>query len=141
MRLLASGEYGRAASGDDATTRDARLLVARDRDTFLATWRSNVNDDNPPELDFSREVAVFLLLGRHSSGGYAVEPLSADVEGDTLHVDARMTAPSKRAIVSMAFTAPYAVIAVPKGSFRRVDWRNEQRVLVREESSPAEARQ
>jgi hypothetical protein len=137
MRVVASGQYGKGASAEDAQRARPRLVVARDQVAYARAWSEQINDETPPAIDFSREVAVFLLLGRHSTGGHSVTPVRVAREGDALVVDATIAGPSKRAIVSMALTAPYSVIAVPRGDFRKVSWRNGEVAVASEDDAAA----
>lgn len=58
------------------------------------------------------EVYVAVLWGEKNTGGYAVEIEDARVEGERVFVSVARSSPPEGAIVSQAFTYPYAVAAL-----------------------------
>lgn len=131
VRVLDTGSYGAAATGDTGGRRAPFVLVARDVEEFARLWGEHVGNKQLPAVDFSRERAVFLLMGPQSTGGYSIELHDAERDGDRLRIDATVHHPSSDSIVTQAFTAPYAVIAVRDRGFRSVEWMNERRLLAR----------
>ena len=81
----------------------------------------------PPPVDFTEESVLTATMGRRSTGGYAIEFVRIHHEGDTLVATLHMTAPGPEDMVTMALTAPYTIIAIPKheGPIRFVE--NERR--------------
>jgi len=59
-----------------------------------------------------KESTIRLDLGMRPTGGWSIEPLSVSAEGGVVTVTAKVNAPPGGSIVTQAFTAPFAVIAV-----------------------------
>jgi len=114
LRTVNSGSYS------EATQRAA--VAAFDDETFRKTWTTMIGGSEMPSIDFSREAVVFLFAGTRNTGGYAVEPRSVSVEGETLIVDAGVKGPPRDAMVTQVITSPYAVIAVDSRNFKDVRW-------------------
>lgn len=133
FRLLEKGGNGRAAQTDDPSVgrRAPRVLHASDEASYRALWKEHVGNGPAPAVDFAAESVVFLLMGVQSTGGYSVEPTAAAREGDSVVIDATVKQPGRGGIVTMAITAPYAVVAVPGKIRGDVDWRSEGRLLAR----------
>lgn len=124
FRVVESGEYGTAANSTAGQSGgEAIIEVARDAVTYEKLWQKHVGSDARPAIDFSRETALFLLLGMQSSGGYRVSPSAVTVQAGTATVDAEIRGPGSRSIVAMVITAPFAVIAVSERDVTRAIWR------------------
>lgn len=123
-RVLATGSYARAASENPTDPIGPSVIaVAADDATYRATWERLIGGgQTPPPVDFSRESVVFLLLGTRSSGGYAIEPGTAEVAGDTATVTANVKTPERGTIATMAFTAPFAVVAIDRPGIGSAEW-------------------
>lgn len=123
LRVLASGAYGASAQRSvDAQTPDAALEIARDERSYVDAWSRIVGSGTPPAVDFEKEAVVFLSLGVRSTGGWSVAPKSVTVEGDSARIEAHVMKPDGRTITTMAFTAPFSVVAVSNRSFTRAQW-------------------
>ena len=94
-------------------------------EAYQNVWKQMIGETPAPEVDFSREAVVFIIAGQRPTGGYKVDVKSVAREGDTLVVDAPVTAPSPDMMVTQAFTSPFAVVAVDKTDVSRVRWKNE----------------
>jgi len=130
--VLRRGSDGRAASGDVTAGRRAPFVeVATGDDGYRRLWDEHINDSTPPPVDFSRSLVVFLILPPQPTGGYSIDPVSYEVDGSTLRIEANLRRPGKGSIVTQAFTAPYAVFAIPHRGIEQVDWINEGRLLAR----------
>lgn len=114
VRPVASGSYA------TATATDALLVL--DAKTYAARWQELVGRGDAPAVDFANEAAVFLLAGSKPTGGYAIDVRGATLAGDTLVVDAIVKSPPADAIVTQAFTSPFAVIAVDRKNVAHVRW-------------------
>ena len=68
----------------------------------------------PPEVDFSKETVLIATLGMRSTGGYAVEFADVKTEGEMVVAKLKTKSPGPDDMVTMALTAPYAIIAIPK---------------------------
>lgn len=137
FRLVRSGSYAAAASATPGTGSEASIAVAATPERYRQLWREHVDPvSTPPPVDFSRESAVILLLGQRSTGGWGIEPESVTVSGDAAEVRARIVRPEPGGIVTMAFSAPFAVIAVDSPRLRgAVLLDGEGEVVARSESS------
>jgi hypothetical protein len=100
----------------------AQAILASDEAAYRRLWTSVIGGGEAPSADFASESVVFLLAGPRPTGGWTVEARGASVEGETLVVDAAVQAPSPDAIVTQAFTSPYAVVAVKTKSVKDVRW-------------------
>lgn len=122
-RVLRTGAYAAAANAEPGTARAARVFVARSHDAYAALWREHIGDAPLPPVDFARETAVFLLLGQRSTGGWSVaEPGALAVRGSEVEVTAAIGRPAPGGIATMAFSAPFAVIAVGAPGLERAVW-------------------
>ena len=122
-RVLETGTYAEAASAEAGTNREASVLVASSDEEYRELWRNQISAGSaPPAVDFSRESVVFLLLGQRSSGGWSVEPKGVAVKGDEVEVVAPVSKPEPGGVVTMAFSAPFAVIAVERPGLADATW-------------------
>lgn len=135
VRVIEAGQYGQAASGD-RRRRAPYVLIARDADELRRLWREHVGEKRMPSIDFNSERVIFLLLGPRPTGGYAIDFVDAKREGESLRIEANLREPAEGSIVTQAFTAPYAVIAVRDLGFRSVEWINHERLLARADMEP-----
>jgi len=114
IRTLANDTYAAA------TEKSAQF--ARDEATYDRLWSTLVGNGTPPPVDFTTESVVFVMAGQKRSGGYSVIVNGVALDGQTLTVDATVKSPPPNAIVSMALTSPYAVVAVKNRTFTTVFW-------------------
>lgn len=124
LRVLSQGAYGNAAGGDlsGSAARQAIVEIATTPETYRLLWGRHVGGGTPPAVDFASESVVFLFLGMRPTGGYAVEPQEASVEGGVARVKASVRSPGPGEIVTMAFTAPYAVVAISSPRIEVAEW-------------------
>ncbi|HSN67827.1 MAG TPA: protease complex subunit PrcB family protein [Thermoanaerobaculia bacterium] len=123
FRILHSGAYGVAASAEPGTAREARVAVASTENEYETLWRAHVGDAPRPAVDFARESAIFLLLGQRTTGGWSVAPESVTIRGDAADVTAAIGRPEPGGVTTMAFSAPYAVIAVSRPGLDGATWK------------------
>jgi hypothetical protein len=114
MRALAANSYAAA------TEKSAQF--ARDAAAYQRLWDQLIGSGTPPAVDFTTESVVFVMAGQKRSGGYSVTVNGVALDGDSLLIDATVQSPPPNAIVSMALTSPYAVVAVKNGTFESVLW-------------------
>lgn len=92
-------------------------LVIRDYDAFERVWKELYEGRNPvpemPVIDFESEMVVAAFLGKKPHGGYTVE-ISDMVLSDKLGVKVISTKPGDDCMLTMAITAPYHLVKVPK---------------------------
>lgn len=118
MELRTISKSANAAAKPD----QPQATAALDDAEYQRLWTTMIGTGTAPAVDFATESVVFLLAGSKPTGGWTVEPQRATVEGETLVVEAAIHAPPPDAMVTQAFTSPYAVIAVKTRSFKDVRW-------------------
>jgi hypothetical protein len=112
FRVIDKGAYG--ADAVKAETSKPSIAVAADSGAYERLFASVVGRPGAPKVDFAKESAVFLMLGTRPTGGWSIEPLEAAEEGGVTTIKTKVNAPSGGSIVTMAFTAPYAIVAVDR---------------------------
>jgi len=83
------------------------------RDLWFAMTANRIEPPDPPEVDFSRETVVVLILGERPTGGYAVTIAAVVERRDEVEVVIDVITPEADAIVTQALTTPYYVAAIP----------------------------
>lgn len=127
-RILASGEYGSAATeGEPPPQKDPILAVARTQDEYRELWAEHIGEKEPPPAEFTEESVVFLLSGSQPSGGYSIDPRDVHRVGEELQVQAELKQPAgsrrpDRTFTTTAITAPYVVVAVNDREFSQISW-------------------
>lgn len=121
FRVLKEGSYGSQASDENASS-TASISIARNELAFRAMWNEFAANEPPPTVDFSVESVAVLSLGRRSSGGYSIEPQDAAMHDGVLRITAPVRTPGRGSIVTMAFTSPYAIVAVRARDFNSAEW-------------------
>jgi len=114
-RTLASG-------GSPGAAGTRQLTLAATPDAYQSLWSAIVGAGDPPPIDFSRETALFIVAGRRPTGGYAIAVKRLEREGDTLVVDAPVTAPPSGSMNIQVLTSPFAVVAIEKSGVTRTRW-------------------
>lgn len=108
--------------GSDDESRMASISVVRSEAAFLSLWSQHAGNEPRPDVDFAVESVVLLQLGQRSTGGYSIEPQEVNERDGTLRVIAPVNSPGKGTIVTMAFTSPYAFVAVRSRDFHEAEW-------------------
>ena len=126
LRVLGKGSYGREGTDQPA------VFIATSDAEFGDLWRRYIRD-TPPLVDFSRESAVFLLLGNRSTGGYSIDPQAVGIVEKEVRIEAPVTSPGRESIVTMALTAPFAVVAVPRSGVVTAVWMDGEKIISRGE--------
>lgn len=96
--------------------------VATDAEHYAALWARFVARPDAPRVDFTKESVVFLSLGTRRTGGYALEPKQVASDGDTVVITVNVTTPPPGGMVTMAFSSPYAVVAVDRPNVKAARW-------------------
>lgn len=129
-RILSEGGSSRLASGNPGP-QPARLEIARTGEEYERLWARYIGEQERPPVAFDEESVLFLLGGVQSTGGYEVDADDISVEGDRLIVDASVKGPPPGSMVSQAFSAPWAVVAVNKRDFVEAQWVDQGRMVAR----------
>lgn len=116
MRSLTNGSY---AAAQPEQPQAIQIVAAGD---YARIWDETIGSGERPQIDFATESVVILLAGSKPTGGYSVEPRSVRLDGRVLVVDAVVQSPPSGAIVTQAFTSPFAVIAVKTKALDSVRW-------------------
>lgn len=128
--MLEQGSYARAASAEAGSATAARAAVASSDGEYRRLWRELIAQSDPPAIDFSAESVVFLLLGQKSTGGWGIEVEAVETSGTEAAVRSNIVRPEPGGIVTMAFTAPFAVVAVREPGLRSARWVDENGSVV-----------
>src|SRR5690242_17957013 len=84
--------------------------VIRDQNAWFSAWGSllppNASVNTPPAVDFSKEMLIFVALGRRPSGGYAISVDSAKMTSSGITIWIGTVSPGSRCNVTAALTAP-----------------------------------
>ena len=78
-----------------------------------------------------KESVIRLELGTRPTGGWSIEPLEVSGDAKLVTVRTKINAPAAGGIVTMALTAPYAVIAVD-ADVTAVRWVDESGTVIAE---------
>ena len=119
-----SGTY----SAQDAASR----VVVRDTEGWKQLWRTMHGRRSPmpevPQVDFRKHMAIGVFMGTKPSGGYSVS-ITRVVQNEKTVVSVREQSPGPGEMVTMALTAPYHVVVVPRSEkpIEFVDDRDKQR--------------
>lgn len=123
FRVLETGSYASAANATPGTQTEASVHLASSDAEYRELWRRHISGEMaPPAVDFARETVVFLLVGQRSSGGWSVEPEAVSVDGELVEVTAPVARPEPGGMVTMAFSAPFAVVAIERPSLTAAVW-------------------
>ena len=113
-----------AGSGANAVypgVREQAIVVYSDQ-AYRDLYKRMIGADEAPAIDFTKDMVVVLIAGQHPTGGYAIQPRRAWMEGKVLILDAPMTFPRVNAPVTQAFTSPWAVLVLGRAEVDEVRW-------------------
>ena len=91
------------------------ILIIKTQGLWDLVW-SRLNRPVPQTLDESREMAVFITVGKRPTGGFIPRVVSATVQDEKLVVIYTDGKPSPKTFVTQAITKPWVVALVPKTS-------------------------
>jgi hypothetical protein len=116
VQPLAAGEPMRFHSG--LTTR--QRLVIRDAATWANVWHQIAGTIQPapavPVIDFATGLVIVAAMGTKSSGGYSIEVDDVHTIAGGASISVTEQSPGSGCAVTQAFTAPVAVVVVPRFS-------------------------
>ncbi len=109
-------------SGTQSNIEEATQQIIQTPEQWRKWWMDHTNTrDQPdsqeaqlPKVDFNKETILIATLGMRSTGGHTVQFSEIRHEGDTLKAVITSSSPAPDAMVTMALTYPFAVIAIPK---------------------------
>jgi hypothetical protein len=116
VQPLAAAEPMRFDSG--LTTR--QRLVIRDAATWANVWQQIAGTRQPapvvPVVDFANDLVIVAAMGTKSTGGYSIEVDDVHTIGGDASISVTEQSPGSGCAVTQAFTAPVAVVVVPRFS-------------------------
>jgi hypothetical protein len=114
LRTLAKGSF----SGID----EPKQEVIKDRQAWEKFWSqhsvSAKPQEKPPEVDFAKEMAIVVTMGKQRKGGYAVEIISAKEIEKRLRVTIKTVLPKPGGMSIQALTAPFHYVAAPRSDLK-----------------------
>lgn len=109
-------------AGDHSAIDAAGTEVLGTREEWLAWWSRHraggFAEDAPPEIDWSRDIAVAVTLGMRPSLGYGVELASAEREAGAVHLVFRERTPDPGMLQATVVTHPFLVVVLPRSEVR-----------------------
>ncbi len=110
----------RLDKGTQSGVIESRQLVIQDNAGWEKLWgdhKSGIQPSQPlPEIDFSREMVIFVALGQQFTGGTSVEIDRVENSGRDLKILVRQRVPPDGSMVTQALTSPFDIVAVPKSN-------------------------
>jgi PrcB C-terminal len=107
-----------SGSYDGMTTR--QRLVVRDAATWTNVWQQSTGTSQyippvppVPPVDFASQVILIAAMGTKGSGGYSIAIDDVRVVDGNTRITVTERSPGNNCLVTMALTAPVAVVAVP----------------------------
>jgi hypothetical protein len=117
------------SNAQDTSDPAPRVFLAVDQESYLRIWQRVDGSAQAPSVDFSRESVAFLLLGNRNTGGYEIDVKTASASGNLITIEAPVTSPGRRAIVTQVLTAPYTIVSLAKKNAGPVRWMSAGREL------------
>lgn len=103
--------------GFNASGPGARRVVARDAAAWQAVWADMMGNVVPvpeaPKVDFARHQVVAAFMGQRNTGGYSIKITRVEA-GERIVVHVKESSPPPDAMVTMALTAPYHTVVIPR---------------------------
>jgi len=110
------------AKGAFSGIADAKQEVIKNRAGWEKLWsQHSVNkrgENKIPEIDFTKEMVIFVAMGRQRTGGYSIEVANVEVVDQKLKISFKRKSPPPGAMATMALTAPFHIVAVPKSDLK-----------------------
>ena len=107
---------------------ELELFFTREKfEAFYARMHQNrIPRPEAPHIDFTRSIVVFITLGEKSSTGFTIDVRGVYKRGNALALRAVPISPPQESLQAQMITHPYALILIPKNSFKRIEWVNER---------------
>ena len=98
--------------------RQPERLVIRDQaawvDAWASLWPALAPIPAPPNVDFGREMIVFVALGERPSSGYSILVDSASTSAQGLTISIGSSAPGPHCGTTLALTQPVDIARLPR---------------------------
>jgi hypothetical protein len=89
-----------------------RQVFIRTAEEWTKLWQDHQPGGEVPQIDFAKQVVVGVFLGDRSTGGYAVEIVRVQRNGDALHAEYVEITPPPGTVTTQMMTAPFHLVAV-----------------------------
>ena len=121
-RSLSSLPIRRLEKGSQSGVVEPRQTVIKDKASLERLWREHQLGNQPqrpaPEIDFAREIVIFVAMGQQSSGGFTIEIVNVEASQRRLRILFQRKGPPPDAMTTQALTAPFEIVAIPKSDLR-----------------------
>jgi hypothetical protein len=107
------------AKGAFSGIQEPKQQVIRNEIDWEKLWTSHAAMANKPSekrplVDFSKEMIVFVTMGRQRSGGFSLEITDVTESDGKLRIIVRQKRPAQGSMTIQSLTAPFHIVAVPK---------------------------
>ncbi len=110
------------AKGSFSGIQEPKEELVKDKSKWEELWALHAKTikpaPTPPEVDFSKEMVVFVTMGRQRTGGYKIEISRIETSQDTLKIYVTRTTPRPGGMAIQSLTAPFYIVAIPKSDLR-----------------------
>jgi hypothetical protein len=91
-------------------------IAARSQSEWTALWRQHAwvdsSSQQPPVIDFEKEIVVGLFLGDKPTGGYDVQISRVERNNDALTIYYQEKSPLPGAMVTQTLTQPFHIVRI-----------------------------
>lgn len=105
-------------AGGRSGVHSPRNVVVRDAKAWQALWAEHAKGmfqpPPPPAVDFKKDDVIAVFAGAKPTGGYSISIGEVKRTPKSAEVHVTLLKPAPGAIVTQAFTQPFAMRAVPK---------------------------
>ena len=122
-------EFHTVAKGPASGIQKRQQVVIQSPSEWVSFWAAHVSNHDPspklPDVDFQKKSVIGIFMGQQKTGGYAVKIARVAETAKEIRVFFQETRPAQGAIVTMAMTSPYHLVAIPKTTkkvvFKKLD--------------------
>jgi hypothetical protein len=107
--------FSTVAKGSNGPARGRNLAIRGER-RLRALWDDLGEGDDPPAIDFDRDMVIAVTLGRRPSGGHAVRVERIEDRSKRLLVRVVETRPGRGCPAAGVVTTPYHVVRVRRSA-------------------------
>ena len=102
------------AEGQNSGITEPKQAIVRTAAEWNALWKSHAGSQMPPAIDFKKEMVLAVFLGERPTGGFRVQIVDAQRDGNALVVRYAERRPGADSIVTQALTSPFYIVRVPR---------------------------
>lgn len=96
---------------------EAKRIVVKDEKAWEEVWQAMYGNVRPmpviEKVDFEANMVIAVFMGTRNSGGYGIRITGIDEDGK-ITAKVKQHSPPPDAMLTMALTAPFHVVVVPK---------------------------